>query len=141
VLPVDTARPAVPRAAAPGDPGDVAGRLRDRDHRVREHGSAAADPDDLGVSIPRAGMLVTLYALGVVIGAPLVTIAAVRIPRARLLVLLVGLIGLGNLLSAAASDYGTLASSRLIAGLPHGAYFGVASLVASRLSPPGRRAR
>src|SRR5699024_6857047 len=47
--------------------------------------------DDLGVSIPRAGMLITLYALGVVIGAPLVTIAAVRIPRARLLVLLVGL--------------------------------------------------
>ena len=97
--------------------------------------------DDLGVSIPRAGMLITLYALGVVIGAPLVTIAAVRIPRARLLVLLVGLIGLGNLLSAIAPDYGTLATSRLVAGLPHGAYFGVASLVASRLSPPGRRAR
>src|SRR5690625_6476340 len=53
---------------------------------------------DLAVSIPQAGMLITLYALGVVIGAPLVTIAAVRIPRARLLVLLIALIGVGNLL-------------------------------------------
>ncbi|MGO1201449.1 MAG: MFS transporter, partial [Dermabacteraceae bacterium] len=97
--------------------------------------------DDLEVSIPQAGMLITLYALGVVIGAPLVTIAAVRIPRAKLLVLLIGLIGLGNLLSAMAPDFTTLAIARLIAGLPHGAYFGVASLVASRLSPPGRRAR
>ncbi|WP_394216395.1 MFS transporter [Brachybacterium vulturis] len=96
---------------------------------------------DLEVSIPQAGMLITLYALGVVIGAPLVTIAAVRIPRARLLVLLIGLIGLGNLLSAIAPDFATLAGARFIAGLPHGAYFGVASLVAARLSPPGRRAR
>ncbi|MEE1619618.1 MFS transporter [Brachybacterium sp. J153] len=97
--------------------------------------------DDLGASIPQAGMLITLYALGVVIGAPLVTIAAVRIPRARLLVLLIALIGLGNLLSAVAPSFGVLAIARVIAGLPHGAYFGVASLVASRLSPPGRRAR
>ncbi|MGO3289894.1 MFS transporter, partial [Brachybacterium sp.] len=96
---------------------------------------------DLEVSIPQAGMLITLYALGVVVGAPLVTIAAVRIPRARLLVLLIGLIGLGNLLSAMAPDFTTLAVARFVAGLPHGAYFGVASLVASRLSPPGRRAR
>ncbi|MDN5821807.1 MAG: MFS transporter [Brachybacterium sp.] len=81
---------------------------------------------DLEVSIPQAGMLITLYALGVVIGAPLVTIAAVRIPRARLLVLLIGLIGLGNLLSAVAPDFGTLATARFIAWLPHGAYFGVA---------------
>jgi DHA1 family inner membrane transport protein len=91
---------------------------------------------DLEVSIPQAGMLITLYALGVVIGAPLVTIAAVRLPRARLLVLLIALIGLGNLLSAIAPDFTVLA-----AGLPHGAFFGVASLVAARLSPPGRRAR
>src|SRR5690625_2550899 len=96
---------------------------------------------DLEVSIPQAGMLITLYALGVVIGAPLVTIAAVRIPRARLLVLLIALIGVGNLLSAIAPDFTVLASARFLAGLPHGAYFGVASLVAARLSPPGRRAR
>ena len=96
---------------------------------------------DLEVSIPQAGMLITLYALGVVIGAPLVTIAAVKVPRARLLVLLIGLIGLGNLLSAVAPDFTVLASARFIAGLPHGAYFGVASLVAARLSPSGQRAR
>jgi DHA1 family inner membrane transport protein len=86
-------------------------------------------------------MLITLYALGVVIGAPLVTIAAVRLPRARLLVLLIALIGLGNLLSAIAPDFTVLAAARFVAGLPHGAFFGVASLVAARLSPPGRRAR
>ncbi|WP_232820229.1 MFS transporter [Brachybacterium sp. YJGR34] len=97
--------------------------------------------DDLAVSIPQAGMLITLYALGVVIGAPLVTIAAVRVPRARLLVLLIALIGVGNLLSALAPDFTVLAIARFLAGLPHGAYFGVASLVAARLSPPGRRAR
>src|SRR5699024_6182957 len=67
---------------------------------------------DLAVSIPQAGMLITLYALGVVIGAPLVTIAAVRIPRARLLVLLIALIGVGNLLSAIAPDFTVLASAR-----------------------------
>ncbi|MGP5267125.1 MULTISPECIES: MFS transporter [Brachybacterium] len=96
---------------------------------------------DLEVSIPQAGMLITLYALGVVIGAPLVTIAAVRMPRARLLVLLIALIGLGNLLSAIAPSFAVLASARLFAGLPHGAFFGVSALVVSRLSPPGRRAR
>ena len=96
---------------------------------------------DLEVSIPQAGMLITLYALGVVIGAPLVTIAAVKMPRARLLVLLIALIGLGNLLSAMAPAFSVLAAARFVAGLPHGAFFGVASLVAARLSPPGRRAR
>ncbi len=95
----------------------------------------------LGASIPQAGMLITLYALGVVVGAPLVTIAAVRIPRARLLVLLIALIGMGNLLSAIAPTFTVLAVSRFLAGLPHGAYFGVASLVAAKLSPPGQRAR
>ena len=96
---------------------------------------------DLEVSIPQAGMLITLYALGVVIGAPLVTIAAVRLPRARLLVLLIALIGVGNLLSAMAPDFTILAAARFVSGLPHGAFFGVASLVAARLSPPGQRAR
>ena len=96
---------------------------------------------DLEVSIPQAGMLITLYALGVVIGAPLVTIAAVRLPRARLLMLLIALTGVGNLLSAMAPDFTILAAARFVSGLPHGAFFGVASLVAARLSPPGQRAR
>lgn len=93
------------------------------------------------VSVPQAGMLITLYALGVVIGAPVVTIAAAKMPRARLLVLLIALIGAGNLLSAIAPSFSILAIARFVAGLPHGAFFGVAALVASRLSPPGRRAR
>ncbi|UQN29213.1 MFS transporter [Brachybacterium kimchii] len=93
------------------------------------------------VSVPQAGMLITLYALGVVIGAPVVTIAAARMPRARLLVLLIALIGAGNLISAIAPTFSILAIARFVAGLPHGAFFGVAALVASRLSPPGRRAR
>ncbi|MGP9845878.1 MFS transporter [Brachybacterium sp. 107] len=97
--------------------------------------------ESLEVGIPQAGMLITLYALGVVIGAPLVTIAAVKLPRAKLLVLLIALIGVGNLLSALATDFTVLASARFVAGLPHGAFFGVASLVAARLSPAGRRAR
>lgn len=97
--------------------------------------------EDLSVSVPRAGMLISLYALGVVVGAPLVTIAAVRLPRSQLLILLIALIGFGNLLSAIAPSFTVLAAARFIAGLPHGAYFGVASLVAARLSPAGRRAR
>ncbi|WP_240613163.1 MFS transporter [Brachybacterium endophyticum] len=95
----------------------------------------------LSVSVPQAGMLITLYALGVVIGAPTVTIAAARMPRARLLMLLIALIGVGNLASALAPTFGVLALARFVAGLPHGAFFGVAALVAARLSPPGRRAR
>ncbi|MFE5775300.1 MFS transporter [Brachybacterium sp. NPDC056505] len=93
------------------------------------------------VSVPQAGLLITLYALGVVIGAPAVTIAAARMPRARLLVLLIALIGAGNLISAIAPTFPVLATARFVSGLPHGAFFGVAALVASRLSPPGRRAR
>jgi DHA1 family inner membrane transport protein len=93
------------------------------------------------VSVPQAGMLITLYALGVVIGAPTVTVAAAKLPRARLLMLLIALIGVGNLLSAIAPTFSILAIARFVSGLPHGAFFGVAALVASRLSPPGRRAR
>ena len=93
------------------------------------------------VSIPQAGMLISLYALGVVIGAPLVTIAAARMHRTHLLVLLISMIGVGNLLSALAPNFTTLAIARFIAGFPHGAFFGIAALVASRLSPTGHRAR
>lgn len=97
--------------------------------------------DAVDVSTPQAGMLISLYALGVVVGAPLVTIAAARVPRARLLVLLISLIGLGNLISALAPGFTTLAIARFIAGFPHGAFFGIAALVVSRLSPAGHRAR
>lgn len=95
--------------------------------------------DGLGVSIPKAGLLVSAYAAGVVVGAPLLTAAGSRIPRHRMLALLMALFTVGNLLSAVAPDYGLFFASRVLSALPHGAFFGVAAVVASELAPPGRR--
>jgi DHA1 family inner membrane transport protein len=94
-----------------------------------------------GISIPRAGHLVSAYALGVVIGAPLIAVMAARWPRHRLLLALMAWFAVGNLASALAPDYGSLFALRFLAGLPHGAYFGVASLVAASLVPANERAR
>jgi DHA1 family inner membrane transport protein len=95
---------------------------------------------DLGVSIPVAGLLVTGYAVGVMIGAPLMTLATVRVPRKTLLILLMGLFTLGNLLSALSMSYSMLLLSRLVTSLCHGAFFGVGSVVASGLVPEDKRA-
>ncbi|MEC4017861.1 MFS transporter [Streptomyces sp. H27-D2] len=97
--------------------------------------------DDLGTSVPTAGYLVSAYAIGVVIGAPLLTALGSRIPRKRMLVLLMGLFTVGNLASALAPSFGTLLAGRLLAGLPHGAFFGVGAVVAARLVREGRQAR
>jgi len=97
--------------------------------------------DDLGVSVPTAGHLVSAYALGVVIGAPLLAAVGVRVPRRRMLIALMGLFTLGNLATALAPGYATLLAGRVLAGLPHGAFFGVGAVVAARLVPEGRRAR
>ncbi|GAA2442912.1 MFS transporter [Streptomyces macrosporus] len=97
--------------------------------------------DDLGVSVPSAGHLVSAYAIGVVIGAPLLAAVGVRVPRRRMLVALMGLFTLGNLASALAPGYGTLLAGRVLAGLPHGAFFGVGAVVAARLVREGRQAR
>ncbi|MEE6281100.1 MFS transporter [Georgenia sunbinii] len=97
--------------------------------------------DDLAVTVPAAGHLISAYALGVVVGAPLIVVVGARLERKRLLVLLVVAIALGNLLSAVAPGYGSMVGARFIAGLPHGAYFGIASLIAARLAPAGQRAR
>lgn len=97
--------------------------------------------DDLGVSVPTAGHLVSAYALGVVVGAPLLAAVGVRVPRRRMLIALMGLFTLGNLASALAPDYGTLLAGRVLAGLPHGAFFGVGAVVAARLVREGRQAR
>ncbi|MEU2516755.1 MFS transporter [Streptomyces syringium] len=97
--------------------------------------------DDLGTSVPTAGYLVSAYALGVVIGAPLLTALGSRIPRKRMLVLLMGLFTLGNLASALAPSFGLLVVGRVLAGLPHGAFFGVGAVVAARLVTEGRQAR
>ncbi|MFJ1569932.1 MFS transporter [Streptomyces erythrochromogenes] len=96
--------------------------------------------DDLSVSIPFAGMLVTGYALGVVVGAPLMTAAGARLPRKTMLVVLMAIFIAGNLLCALAGDYAALMGGRLIAALTHGAFFGIGSVVAADLVAPDRRA-
>ncbi|HSX54543.1 MAG TPA: MFS transporter, partial [Sphingomonas sp.] len=95
---------------------------------------------DLGVSIPAAGLLVSAYALGVLIGAPLMTLTTGRVPRRTLLIGLAAIFTLGNLLSAIADGYWTLLAARVLTSLNHGAFFGVGSIVAASLVPPERKA-
>ncbi|WGP09769.1 MFS transporter [Streptomyces sp. SH5] len=97
--------------------------------------------DDLGTSVPTAGHLVSAYAIGVVLGAPLLTGLGSRVPRKRMLLLLMALFTVGNLASALAPDFGWLVAGRFLAGLPHGAFFGVGAVVAARLVAEGRQAR
>ena len=94
----------------------------------------------LGVSIPAAGLLVSAYALGVLLGAPLMTLTTARMNRRTLLILLMGIFTLGNFLSAIAPDYTTLMVARVITSLNHGAFFGVGSVVAASIVPPEKRA-
>ena len=95
---------------------------------------------DLGVSIPTAGLLISAYALGVMLGAPLMTLTTGRVPRRTLLIALAGVFTLGNLLAAISTGYGMLLAARLITSLNHGAFFGVGSVVAASLVPPERKA-
>jgi len=95
---------------------------------------------DLGVSIPTAGLLISAYALGVVIGAPLMTLTTGRVPRRTLLILLAGIFTIGNLLAAMSTGYGMLMAARILTSFNHGAFFGVGAIVASSLVPPERRA-
>lgn len=97
--------------------------------------------DGLKVSIPQAGLLVSGYALGVLFGAPLLTLPTGRMNRKTLLVALMGLFTVGNLLSALAPSYGTLLTARIVTSLCHGSFFGVGSVVAGKLVAPGRQAR
>ncbi|MDI6911774.1 MFS transporter [Nocardioides sp.] len=97
--------------------------------------------DGIGVSIPGAGHVISAYALGVVVGAPLIAVLGARLPRRGLLVGLMAAYAAFNLLSAVATGYGVLFVARFLDGMPHGAYFGVASLVAASLAPPARRGR
>lgn len=95
---------------------------------------------DLGVSIPTAGLLISAYALGVMLGAPLMTLTTGRVPRRTLLIGLAGIFTIGNLLSALSTDYGMLLAARVITSLNHGAFFGVGSIVAAGLVAPNRQA-
>ena len=95
---------------------------------------------DLGVTIPGAGWLVTGYALGVAIGAPFMALATARLPRKAALVTLMGVFIVGNLLCAVAADYDLLMFARVVTALCHGAFFGIGSVVAASLVPANRRA-
>lgn len=96
---------------------------------------------DLGISIPAAGHLVSAYALGVVIGAPLLAAVTARLPRRKVLIGLMVLFVAGNALSALAPDEHWLLAARFLSGLPHGAFFGVGAVVATGLVAPERKAR
>ncbi|WP_406293479.1 MFS transporter [Streptomyces sp. NBC_00624] len=95
---------------------------------------------DFQVSIPTAGFLVTGYALGVVLGAPLMTVLGTRVTRKRMLMLLMGLFILGNAVSAVAPVFGVMLAGRVIASLAHGAFFGIGSVVAADLVAPQKKA-
>ncbi|WP_396329892.1 MFS transporter [Burkholderia anthina] len=96
---------------------------------------------DLGVSIPAAGMLVSGYALGVTIGAPILAIVTAKMPRKRALMGLIGLFITGNLFCAIAPGYTVLMAARVVTAFCHGAFFGIGSVVASNLVAPNRRAQ
>ncbi|MEW2548466.1 MFS transporter [Streptomyces sp. NPDC047002] len=95
---------------------------------------------DFGVSVPTAGFLVTGYALGVMLGAPLMTVLGTRISRRRMLMLLMVLFVAGNLLSALAPSFGLMVAGRVVASLAHGAFFGIGSVVAAELVAPEKKA-
>ena len=95
--------------------------------------------EDLQVSIPDAGYFISAYALGVVIGAPIIAISCAQLPRKTLLLILMLFYGIANALTALAHTPETVLLSRFIAGLPHGAYFGVGALVAAQLANPKQR--
>jgi len=93
----------------------------------------------LGIDAPTAGHVISAYALGVVVGAPIIAVLGARFARKDLLIGLMLMFALGNGLSGLAPDYHSMLLFRFLSGLPHGAYFGVAALVAASLVPPGRR--
>ncbi|WP_246775430.1 MFS transporter [Methylobacterium aquaticum] len=95
---------------------------------------------DLGVGIPKAGLLVSGYALSVTFGSPLVAAALSRLDRRRALLVLVALFILGNVLCALAPDYRLLMLARIVTALCHGAFFGLGAVVAADLVPPHRKA-
>ncbi|MFJ9538230.1 MFS transporter [Streptomyces sp. NPDC101225] len=97
--------------------------------------------DDLHISIPAAGHLVSAYALGVVIGAPLLAAVTARMSRRRVLIGLMALFVVGNTLSAFAPGPDSLLAARFLSGLPHGAFFGVGAVVATAMVAPERKAR
>jgi DHA1 family inner membrane transport protein len=95
--------------------------------------------EGLGIDTPTAGHVISAYALGVVAGAPIIAVLGARLPRRTLLIGLMALFALANGLSALAPSYGWMLVFRFLSGLPHGAYFGVAALVATSMVPTRQR--
>ncbi|MEP7091301.1 MAG: MFS transporter, partial [Nocardioidaceae bacterium] len=95
----------------------------------------------VGVSIPQAGHVISAYALGVVVGAPLIAVLGARLPRKGLLLALMAAYAVANAATSVAPSFLSLEAARFVAGLPHGAYFGVASLLAAGLVDPARKGR
>ena len=93
------------------------------------------------VSVPTSGHVISAYALGVVVGAPIIAVLSAKMPRRALLLILMAVFTVGNILSAMAPDFLSFTILRFITGLPHGAYFGVAALVAASMVPVHRRVR
>lgn len=94
---------------------------------------------DLGVSLPRAGFLVTGYALSVVVGGPILALVAARFPRKPALLAVVALFLLGHVIAALAPGFATLMVGRAVAAAAHGAFFGLAILLGTSIVPPERR--
>ncbi|MDO6570482.1 MULTISPECIES: MFS transporter [unclassified Gilvimarinus] len=97
--------------------------------------------EGLGVSEPQVGHVISAYAFGVVVGAPLLAVFGAKLFHRNLLLLLMGFYAIANIASALAPNYETLLGFRFIAGLPHGTYFGVAALVVASLVPPSQRGK
>jgi DHA1 family inner membrane transport protein len=97
--------------------------------------------DSLGTTEPTAGHVISAYALGVVVGAPLIASLTARMSRRTLLIALMIAFTVGNAATVLATNYGMLMAARFVAGLPHGAFFGVAALVAAHLAGPEARAK
>lgn len=95
---------------------------------------------DLGVSIPLAGQLITIYALGVVLGAPILAALTSNLPRKRVLLLMVGVFVAGNFVAAISPNYGVLAAARVLAAFAHGTLFGVGAVVAAGMVPQNKQA-
>ncbi|MGH8355734.1 MAG: MFS transporter [Pseudomonas sp.] len=96
---------------------------------------------DLAVDLPSAGLLISGYALGVAVGAPILALLTARLPRRQALLGLMGLFILGNALAALAGDYAMLMLARVVAAFCHGAFFGIGAVVAADLAAPQARAR
>ncbi len=94
---------------------------------------------DLAIDEPTAGHVISAYALGVVVGAPIIAVLSARLARRTLLIGLMALFALANALTAFAPSYEWMLVFRFLSGLPHGAYFGIAALVAASVVPPERR--